>query len=82
MLQDPVAFAAVTDWLQVVPPHLVLTDSIEAIKTALFSGHPVVALACKRCSRQQLDHGKYANWRHATHLCAGCGYKWDAAPQV
>ena len=65
-----------------VVPHLVLTGCIEAMKIALSSGHPVVALACKRCSRQYLDHGEYANWRHTTHLYAGCGHKWDVTPQV
>ena len=46
-------FAAIEDWLQVVTPHYVLAGCIEAIHTALFlSGRPVVALTCKRCSRQ------------------------------
>ena len=81
-LQDLVVFAAMKDCLQMVVPHLVLTDCMGAIKTALSSGHPVVALACKRCSRQHLDHGEYANQRHTTHLCAGFGHKWDVTPQV
>ena len=55
-LQDPVIFSAVDDWLKAVAPHLVLTGYIEAMKTALSSGHPVVALACKKCRKQQLDH--------------------------
>ena len=46
-----VFFASVKDWLQAVAPHLVLTGFIEIIKTALSSSHPVVTLACKRCSR-------------------------------
>ena len=74
-LQDPGVFAAMNDWLQVVVPHLVLTDCMEAMKTALSSGHQVVALACKRCSRQYLDHGEYANWRHTIYLCANCSHK-------
>ena len=73
---------AVKDWLQNAAPHLVLAGFIEAMKTALSSGRPVVALDCKRCSSQYLSHGWYANWRHATHLCAGYGHKWDVAPQV
>ena len=59
-LQDPIILAAMKDWLQVVAPHLVLTNCMGAIKTALPFGHSVVALACKRCSRQYLDHGEYA----------------------
>ena len=81
-LQDPVVFAAVKDWLQVVAPHLVLIDCIEAIKTALSSGHPVVALDCKRCSRQHLTMESMPTRRHTIHLCAGCGHKWDVTPQV
>ena len=81
-LQDPIVFATVEDWLQVVAPHLVLTDCMEAMKTAMSSGRPVVALAYKRCGRQHLEHGEYANWRHNTHLRAGCSHKWDVAPQV
>ena len=57
VLQDPVIFSAVTDWLQVIACHLVFTGCIEEIKTALSSGHPVVALACKRHRRQCVDHG-------------------------
>ena len=68
--------------IQVVVPHLVLTGYIEAMKTALYSGHPVVALACKMCSKQDLDHGEYVNGRHTTHLNAGCNHKWVVAPQV
>ena len=63
-------------------PHLVLTGCIEAMKTALSSGHHVVALAYKRCIRKHLDHGVYANQSHTTYLCAGCGHKWDITPQV
>ena len=44
-----------------VVPHLALTGFMEAMKTALSFRHPVVALACKRCSRQHLDHIEYAN---------------------
>ena len=62
-----------------VAPHLVLTDYIEAMKSALSSSHPVVAMACKKFSRQHLDHREYANWKHITHLSAGCGYKSDIA---
>ena len=76
MLQDLVVSAAVEDWLKVLLPHLILTGCIEAIKAVLFSGCPVVSLACKRCSRQYLYHGKYANWSQTVHLCAGCGHKW------
>ena len=65
-----------------VASHLVLTDSIEVVKTALSSGRPVVALAYKKCSRQKLDHREYANWRLAIDLCAACGFKWDVTPQV
>ena len=61
---------------------LVLAGFIEAARIALSSGFPVVALACKRWSRQYLDSGEYANQRHTTHLYAGCGHKWDVAPQV
>ena len=50
-LQNPVVFAAVKDWLQVVAPHLILTGYLEATKTILSSGHPMVALACKRYTR-------------------------------
>ena len=45
MLQDPVVFTAVKDWLQMVAPHLVLIDCMGAMKAALSSGHPVVTLA-------------------------------------
>ena len=62
--------------------YLVLTGCIEAMKTALSSGSEVVTLACKRCSRQYLDHGECANLRHAVHLYAGCGHNWDVEPQV
>ena len=44
--------------MKVVAPNLVLTGCIEAIKTALSSAHPVVAL---RFSRQYLDHREYDN---------------------
>ena len=54
-LQDHIAFGAVKEWLQVVVPHLVLIDCIEAIKSPLSFSHPIVALACKRCSKQDLD---------------------------
>ena len=57
ILQDPNAFVAIEHWLKVVAPHLVLKGFIEATKTALSSAHPVVALACKRCSRKYLDYG-------------------------
>ena len=63
-----------------VGPHLVLTGCIEAIKIALSSGCPMVAMACKRCSRKYLDHKNYAIWKHTTHLYAGCGHKWNVAP--
>ena len=46
------------------------------MKTALSSSCLVVALAYKRCSRQHLDCGVYANQRHTTHLYASCGHKW------
>ena len=68
-LQDPVVFAAVEDWLKVVAPHLVLTGCIEAMKTALSSGHPVVALACKRCSRQHLDQSRVCQLEGILHTC-------------
>ena len=68
-LQDPVIFSAVADWLLVVAPHLVLTGCIEEIKTALSSGHPVVALACKRHRRQCFDYGEYTNWIYHTLVC-------------
>ena len=68
-------FSTVEDWLQVVAPHLVLTGCIEAMETVLYSSHPVVALDCKRCSRQYLDHGEYVYQRHTIYLCAGCGNK-------
>ena len=61
MLQDPIVFAEVEDWLKVVAPHLVLTGCMEAMKTVLSSCGPLVALALKRCSRQHLDHGEYAH---------------------
>ena len=76
ILQDPVVFSDVEDWLQVLLPHLVLMGWLKAIKMVLSFGHPVVALACKRYSRQYLDHGDYANQRHTAHLCASCGHKW------
>ena len=79
-LQDPVFFATIIDFLKLVAPHLVLTGCIEAMKTALTFGHPVVALACNRYSRQHWDHKQYTNLRHATHLHASCGDKWDVAP--
>ena len=63
-------------------PHLVLAGCIEAIKKVLSSGHSVVALACKRHSRQYLDLVENINWRHSIHLCAGYIHKWDAAPKV
>ena len=70
-MQDPIVFATIEDWLKVVVPHFVLAAHIEVKKTALSSGHPVAALACKRCCRQNLDLGECANHRHTTHLCAG-----------
>ena len=60
-LQNPVVFSAVKDWLQMVALHLVLTDCIEAMKTAFSYCCPVVALACKSRSSQHLDQGEYAN---------------------
>ena len=81
-MQYPDIFAAVKDWLQVVVPHLVLTGCIKVMKTALSSGHLVVALAFKRCSSQHLDHGEYANLRYNTNFSAGHGKKWDITPQV
>ena len=54
-LQDPVISAAIVDWLKVLGPHLVLADCIEAMKSCLSSSHPLVVLACERCSRQYLD---------------------------
>ena len=63
-------------------PHLFLAGCIEVFKTELFSGRPMDALACKRCSKQHLDSGKYANQRHTIHFCAGCGYNWDVTLQV
>ena len=87
--------AAVEDWLQVVAPnlilieasgckwwHLILIGCIEAIKIYLSSGHPVIALACKRYSRKHLDYREYANLRHTTHFCAGCGRNWYITLQV
>ena len=74
-LQDPVALGAVKDWPKVVVPYLVLADCIEAIKFSLSYGHSLVALACKRYSKQYLNLGDYANLRHTTHLFAGCGHK-------
>ena len=65
-----------------VVPHLILTGGIEVMKTSLYYNHPVVALACKRCSRQYLDHGEYANQMRTTYLCDGCSQKWDVARQV
>ena len=56
-MQDPIVFDAEKDWLQEVAPHLVLTNCMEAMKIALSSGYPVVALACKKSSRQYLDQG-------------------------
>ena len=79
-LHDPVVLAAVEDCLKVVAPHLDLSGCIDSINTALSSGCPVVGLACKRYSRQHLDSGEYANQRHTTHLCAGCGHKLDVSP--
>ena len=60
-LQNPVVFSAIEDWLKVVASHLVLADCIDAIKAALSSRHSEVALACKRCSRQHLNHREDAN---------------------
>ena len=40
--------------------HLVLVGCIEAIKTTLPSGCPVVSLACKGFSRQHLDMERMA----------------------
>ena len=54
--------------MQVVAPHLVLTGCIEIMKTSLSSSPPGVALAYNICSRQHLDHRKYAHQRYATHL--------------
>ena len=76
-MHGPVIFGADKDWLLVVAPYLVMIDCVEAMKIALSSGCPVVALACKRCSKQHLDLGKCAKWRHATHFCPGCSHKWD-----
>ena len=45
VLQDPIVFAAVEDWLKVVAPHLVLTGCMEAMETVLSSCGPLVALA-------------------------------------
>ena len=50
-LQEPIVFTAIEDWLKVVVPHLVLAGCTEAINTTLPSGHTMVALTCKRCSR-------------------------------
>ena len=58
-----------------VEPYLVLADFIVAMKSSLFFGHPMVAMGCNRCSRQHLNLGDYANWRHTTHLFAGCSHK-------
>ena len=60
----------------------ILADCIEAMKSYLSSGHPVVTLAYQRYSRQHLDSRKYANQRHTIYLCAGCSRNWDIAPQV
>ena len=65
-----------------IGPPLALTVCLEAKKTALPSGNLVVSLACKRFSRQHLEHGEYTNQRQNTHLYTGCGNKWDVAPQV
>ena len=61
-LQDYIVIfiAVIENWLKVMMPQLVLTGCIEAMKTALSSGNPVVILTCKRCSRQHLDDEKYA----------------------
>ena len=58
-MQYPIVFTAVEDWLKVVAPYLVLAGCIEVMKTALSYGHPVVALACKRYSRQYLEFVEY-----------------------
>ena len=63
-------------------PHLFLTDCVEAIKSSLSSGNPMVALACRRCSRQYLDLVDYSNQRDSTHLCIGCDHKLDVAQQI
>ena len=81
-LQDPVVFATVEDWFKLVVPHLFLTGCIEIMKIGLSSGHLVMALAFKRCSRQQVDHEEYRNQRHTTHLYTGCSHKWDFTSQV
>ena len=66
--------------MQVVAPHLVLIGCIEVIKTDLSSGKSVVALTCKRCSRQHLDHEEYAHQRNTIHLYTGYSHKWDITP--
>ena len=65
-----------------VAPQFVLAECIVAIKSSLTSGYPVVALACKRCSKQYSNFGENAKWRHTIDLYAGCGHKWDLASQV
>ena len=82
ILQGADICTAIEDWLKVVALNLVLTGYIAAIKIALSSDHPAVALACKKYSRQYLDYGEYTAWRHTIHLCTGCGHKWDIALQV
>ena len=56
-----------------VVSHLILAGCIEAMKTGLSTVYTVVALDCKRYSKQYLDHRKYVNWKHTTHLGACCG---------
>ena len=46
-LQDPIVFSATEDLSKVVAPHLVLANCIEALKSALSSSHPMVALTHK-----------------------------------
>ena len=79
-LHELIVFGAVKYCLKVVVCHLILADCIKAMKDLLSLGCPVVALACKRCNRKYLDSRKYAGKSYTTHLCAGCGSKWDVSP--
>ena len=78
-LQDPLYFATIEDRLEMVASHLVLEDCVEAISTELSSGCPIVALACKICSRQHLDLGEYVKKGYTTYLYGCYGHKYDVA---
>ena len=56
-------------------------DCVDTMKISLSSGHIQWLLwLAKGAAGNTWTLEEYANWRHTTHLCAGCGHKWDVAP--